>query len=358
MSLLLFALSVAASFVIALAFYPLLWLPERRRLMLLVAAVAVLLILPLAIPARARFLRFLAAIIAVTSSLKLYDVHLGARTGVRPTLWRFAVFLWNVFSLVDRRIDARPDPVTRAPLRRLAWSGGATVVAMGLAIGMFRMDWSNRSFALEHAAKAVAFFLVLFPFTAAAAVVWRAAGFPGRDIMHNPFAARTPADFWRRYNRPVHEFLEEDVYKPVAAPASDTGSANYLRLRLKRGRAGRRNQDRSAPNSADRYESRRRGRTSAAAAFRATLLTFVVSAAVHEYVFAVPIGRVQGYQAAFFLLQGLAVAATARVKPRGWRVVPWVIATFAFNLATGVLFFASLNHVVPMYQHPPPLWGE
>ena len=166
----------------------------------------------------------------------------------------------------------------------------------------------------------VAFFLVLFPFSVAAGVAWRALGGPGRDIMRNPFAARTPADFWRRYNRPVHEFLREDVFSSVAG-------------------------------------SRRR-RPGSVAAAGAAVLTFVLSAAVHEYVFAIPIGRLRGYQTAFFLLQGLAVAATMRVKPRGWRAVPWVAATFFFNLATGVFFFASLNEVVPFYQHRPPLWGE
>ena len=49
---------------------------------------------------------------------------------------------------------------------------------------------------------------------------------------------------------------------------------------------------------------------------------------------------------AFFLLQGLAVAATAG-PPRGWRSAPWVAGTVAFNLATSALFFASLDEVVP-----------
>ena len=329
MTLARFALSLAAMLAVALAYYPALWLPRQHRVVLLVVAVALILVSPLGVPAHARFLRLLASIVAVTLALKLFDLHVGAVSGHRPRLPRFVVFLWNPFSLVDRRIDARPDPPRGNPRRRLAWEVAATVAALGLAYYVFRIDWRRSPFALEHAMKVVSFFLVLFPFTAAAAVAWRMAGGPGRDIMHNPFAARTPADFWRRYNRPVHEFLEEDLFKPAAGP-----------------RAARR------PPS-DGKRARR-----PAAVVRATVLTFVVSALIHEYVFAVPIGRVQGYQIAFFLLQGLAVAATARVKPRGWRVAPWVAATFGFNLATGVLFFASLNRVVPIYQNPPPLWDE
>src|SRR4029453_16473246 len=91
---------------------------------------------------------------------------------------------------------------------------------------------------------------------------------------------------------------------------------------------------------------------------RPALLAFLVSAAVHEYVFAPAVGRVQGYQAAFFLLQGIAVAATLRIKPRGWRAIPWTLATLAFNLATAGLFFPSLKHALPIYQPPVPLWDE
>jgi hypothetical protein len=86
---------------------------------------------------------------------------------------------------------------------------------------------------------------------------------------------------------------------------------------------------------------------------RATLGTFAVSAALHEYLFDLAVGRVQGYQAAFFLVQGLAVAATRKARPRGWQAAPWVAGTVAFNLATSALFFASLDEVVPFYARRP-----
>ena len=313
-----FALAVAISFCAALAFYPALWLPGRRRFLVLLILQLLVLLSPLLVPTGARLLRLLASILAITLTLKLYDLHVGAAAGARPGKVRFVIFLCNVFSLVDRRIDTHPERLSATPLRRLAWSTVAAVAAAALAVLVFRFDWTRRPFALEHAAKVVAFFLVLVPFTAVAAGAWRIFLGPARDHMRNPFAARTPADFWRRYNRPVHEFMEEDILKPAA------------------GRA--------------------RGGVWAGAGGIA--LAFLLSAVAHEYVFAVPIGRVQGYQTAFFGVQGLAVAATARVKPRGWAVYPWVAATFLFNLATGVFFFASMNHVVRMYVNPPPLWDE
>ena len=83
---------------------------------------------------------------------------------------------------------------------------------------------------------------------------------------------------------------------------------------------------------------------------------FGLSALIHEYLFSIAIGRVQGYQTAFFLLQGFAVAATARLKARGWTAAPWLAATLGFNLVSSVLFFASVNGLVPFYSRELPAW--
>ena len=64
----------------------------------------------------------------------------------------------------------------------------------------------------------------------------------------------------------------------------------------------------------------------------------------------------RGYQTAFFLLQGVAVAATWRVRPKGWRTVPWRLGTLAFNLASSVLFFASIHGLVAFYSRGLPAW--
>jgi hypothetical protein len=79
------------------------------------------------------------------------------------------------------------------------------------------------------------------------------------------------------------------------------------------------------------------------------LATFAVSGLIHEYIFDLAAGRVQGYQMAFFMIQGVASVATARLCPSGWRAVVCTIATFSFNLATGLLFFASVNETIPFY---------
>ena len=85
-------------------------------------------------------------------------------------------------------------------------------------------------------------------------------------------------------------------------------------------------------------------------------MAFLVSGLLHEYLFSWLAGRLQGLQLGFFLIQGAAVAFTVRVKPRGWRRVPWVAATLAFNLATSVLFLTSIDEIFPFYVNDPPGW--
>jgi hypothetical protein len=87
-------------------------------------------------------------------------------------------------------------------------------------------------------------------------------------------------------------------------------------------------------------------------AVRATLVTFGVSGLVHEYVFGIASGRVQGWQLLFFMLQGVAVVATMRIRPRGRMMLAWVAGTAAFNLASSVFFFLCVNQVLPFYRVP------
>jgi hypothetical protein len=305
------ALAITTAVAAATAFFPALALRHGLRAGVLFVVLVPIALSPLLVPAGAPFVRFLASVNAVALAAKLYDMHRGTEEGRRPNWRTFATFLVNLSSLVLRKLDAEPRPDRRTNLLRLA--GGLAGLAVGgaLLVGSFQLDWEGQPFFLEHIAKVVALYLAILPAAAAALALWRLAGGRGRDVMDNPFLARTPADFWRRYNRPAQQFFYEDVFKP----------AGGLR-----------------------------------APVRATLVTFAVSALIHEYVFGIAVGRVQGYQTLFFLLQGCAVAATLGVRPRGWRRLPWVAATLAFNLVSSVLFFASVDGLVPFYAQGMPAW--
>jgi hypothetical protein len=129
--------------------------------------------------------------------------------------------------------------------------------------------------------------------------------------MDRPFTARTPADFWRRYNRNVQQFFWHDVFS---------------------------------------------GRSTRRAPILAMLLVFCLSALLHELLFYAAVGRVQGYQIAFFAIQGIAATLTARVKVKGRFLVPWVAGTLTFNLLTSVVFFASIHSIAPFYSRRLPVW--
>ncbi len=303
------ALEFGAAFGVAAAgtfgFYPALRLERRKRLAALCGLNALILLSPLLVAPEHRAVRCLSAIVAVVAFVKLYDLHRHVECHKPPPFRTYVAFLINAFSHVLRRLDIEPRPSFRTDCRRLVVGLLASVAGLRVLVATFQIDWTIHPFLLEHVAKVIALYLAMVPLGVFGSSAWRLLGGRGLEIMENPFASRTPADFWRRYNRPVTQFLFEDVFKPsggIRAPV------------------------------------------------RGTLLVFVLSGIIHEYVFDMGASRVQGYQMAFFLIQGCGVAASLSVRPRGWRVVPWMIGTYAFMLTTSVLFFASVAEVLPFYQ--------
>jgi hypothetical protein len=178
-----------------------------------------------------------------------------------------------------------------------------------LCVGLFRFDWSVVPFALEHSLKVPAVFLSVVLIGRTSAAAYRLLGGTALDPTKNPLAAQTPAQFWRRWNRPAQQFFHEYAFAPA-------GGVRRPAL--------------------------------------ATLATFAVSGLVHEYVFGAAAGCVQGWQLLFFMLQGCAVVATMRIRPTGWAVPLWVMGTAAFNLLTAVLFFRSVDAVLPFYSSGTP----
>jgi MBOAT, membrane-bound O-acyltransferase family len=297
--------AIAIALAVACSFQPALRLPKGRRLVVLAGLGLIVLLTPLLIAPDRKFGRFLAAILAVALAVKLVDLHLGAERGDRPGFRDVFTFLINLTSVVRRKLADEPRPGFRANLSRFAAMTLAAVPGGLLFAACYRVEWRSIPFAFEHSAKVLAFFLLLVPAGAAGAAIWRLLGGWTREPMDNPFASTTPADFWRRYNRPAQQFFLEDVFKPLG---------------------GRRHP------------------------IRGTLATFAVSGLFHEYLFDITVERIQGYQMAFFLIQGVAVILTARLRPGGWGRVVAIAATLAFYLATATLFFASLDEILPFYE--------
>ena len=300
-----------APYLVALAAHP--HLAKRGRVSWSIPFGSCLLIVlsPWLVPADAPPLRFLASISAAIVAIKVIDVALDARQRSAPTWREYFDFLTNPFIYVRRCLALERHPTLHENLLSLV--GGLLGCAVGLAllVGLFSVDWSGRHFLAEHVSKVVALMLSITSGLTGAAAIWRLCGGTARDYMDKPVAARTPAEFWRRYNRNMQQFFWQNIFRT---------------------HGGRR------------------------APIRTMLIVFALSALLHELIFSAAIGRVQGYQTAFFAVQGLAAALTARVKVKGWLAIPWTVGTLVFNLASSVLFFASIHGVVPFYSRGLPHW--
>ncbi len=304
-------LAIGAAAVCGCTFFPALGFERRARAGILLGLSIPILLTPLVIPPGARFVRWVSAIFAVLLVVKLLDLHIDAGRGRRPSARTFAAFLFNPASFVLRRLPDEPRPSTAKNLARFLLGTVGYVAATIALVRLFRVDWDRYPFAIEHCIKVIVLVLSLTGLLIAFVAIWRLLGGTGRDFMGNFLSARTPAEFWRWYNRPVQQFFCEDVFRIAGS--------------------------RRTP-------------------MRAALTVFALSALLHEYVFSIAIGRVQGYQTTYFLLQGMAVAATMHVKPTGRRAIPWIALTLAFNLTSSVLFFASFHEVMPFYSRGLPAW--
>jgi hypothetical protein len=278
---------------------------ERGWVALLLLAVPVLSV-PLLIPGDERIIRFLFALLSAMVVFKLLDLQ-HPRSSL-PDLRSYVEFAANPTILVWRKLRSEPRFNVRRNLVALVL-GSAGVILGGLGLQLVSEAHLSRfGFAVEHTVKLLVFYVVVLGAVEVVEALWRLLVGPARDTMHNIYLATTPADFWRRYNRMVGQFFAEDLFK----------RAGGLR-----------------------------------APVRATLIVFAASSLLHEYVFGIAIGAVQGYQTAFFMLQGLGVAATLRVRPEGWARIPWTAATMAFNISSGVLFFTSIQQLFPFWSAPP-----
>jgi hypothetical protein len=300
--------ALVSAYLTAIAAYPALSLKRPLRNVVIAGFLLLLAISPLWIPSTARVGRFFATFAVFTLMAKLYDLHVGSRGSRPPPFRTYLGYLPNWFWLVYRADPGAPGSAS-GNLRKLARATGKVILALVPSVLAFRINWESTPFLLEHAVKGSAVFMTLVPVTAMVTALLRLGGAKARDFMDRPFLASTPAEFWQRYNRPTGQFFYEDVFKPFG---------------------GRRTP------------------------LRATFATFAVSALLHEYVFGIILGRVQGYQTLFFLIQGLAVMSTLRMRPTGWKKWAGIALTLSFNLISSLLFCASVNQIIPLYSRPMP----
>jgi D-alanyl-lipoteichoic acid acyltransferase DltB (MBOAT superfamily) len=135
-------------------------------------------------------------------------------------------------------------------------------------------------------------------------------------IIRRAFLSRSISEFWRRYNRRVHDWFHRHVFLASGG-----------------------------------------GRHPA----RALVLVYLVSGVAHELMFDVATSKITGYQLAFFLVQAPPALASrwlerlARRRGIAGRVVAHGL-TILFLAASSVLFFRGMSDVFPfIYASRSPL---
>ena len=276
--------------------------------LLFVLALAVPFMVPAALTAVSRFL---VALFALLLAFKMWDLQMSVGRCELPRPPQFFAYLANLYLLVWRKRNVERQPTRWRNLRNLLLAILNFLGAIATIILLHRFDWSGVPFLFAHALIAICLlWLVVGELDMLVAII-RLFGAYSVEANDKPYLARTPAEFWRRYNRVIGQFLHENVFK--------LGN-------------GRRHP------------------------LRATMLAFFVSGLFHEYLFWLAIGRSPGLQMTFFLLQGAAVAATLRVRPKGPSSICWWLLTWTFMLLSSVPFFTSFEHMIPVYPVPLPAW--
>jgi hypothetical protein len=279
--------------------------PSQKRRILLVLLIGVVLSSPFLIrPSGAGLLRFVMAAMAVEVAFSLYDSHMHSAAPSRPNGLALAGYVFNPFAIVLRRVSAEKPGCARHNL--VAFIAGMSLggMAIGLTVAVFHIDWARYPFVLEHCAKVISFLLIIQFLPNGLSAGYRLAGLPATNFAGAFFFSPTPAEFWRRYNRPVEQFFHQYVFRPA-------GGLHRPLL--------------------------------------ATMATFAFSGVVHEYIFDIAARRVLGYQMLFFLINGAATVVTLRARLDRRGRLAAIVLTSAFNLATAYLFFASMNAIVPFY---------
>lgn len=209
------ASAVGAAYAAALAYYPARGARGWRRATAFAVAVGIIGCSPLLVPIEALCLRFLVGVVAVAFAAKLYDLVVEPKAAATLAGWRYVIGFWNFATVVLREADKARRPTWRHDIVRLLVGAALFVIAGGLGWILLQLDWTQAPFALEHFVKVTALFATLIPGGVAYSAAWRLAGHPALEMMVHLYLARTPAEFWRRYNLPAEQFFYERVFKPA-----------------------------------------------------------------------------------------------------------------------------------------------
>lgn len=231
---------------------------------------------------------------------------------IAPDVWRTRTFRRWIFYLANPFVICYRkhlhDPQLSRKTNRIHCLRGVVQIGLGYALlyWAFYTNWEESSFWLEHSIKLVGVYLAAFDggFVLANGLLGISGGAYMRFSCH-PFLARSPADFWRRYNRDAGRFFREDVYSRLC----------WLPVSIRTG------------------------------------VVFIINGLLHAYLLLAIGGQMVGAVFAFFVIQAVAVIFTWRLRPTGFSAVVGILFTLAFNIVTSVLLFSGVNTIMAWYEN-------
>ncbi|HVJ86466.1 MAG TPA: MBOAT family O-acyltransferase [Caulifigura sp.] len=319
-------MSLAVAWAIVLAFRAIQSASGRVRGTLTGAAVLGLALAPVLVPEGFPGARSLAVFVCFDAIFRIIDVtrRAGEDPAIRCGLVNDLKF-FNPFPvlLVTAEERAASERVT-SPIAPAVARSVVGLILFLLAWGaLFRMQQSavlRSSFVLDHVVKTALFAVTLEIIGLLAAGLERLAGFDPPRLMNGILLARTPAEFWLRYNTRVHMWLVRNVFRRVGAGRHPV---------------------------------------------RAVVIVFFVSAVLHEAAFDIALSRVDGYQFVFFMLQIPAVLVSPALERSAKRGVAAQVLAHALTVVwfavTTVFFFRGIGEIFPFFYSAPlpgPLFGQ
>jgi hypothetical protein len=309
-----FAWSIAAAYIVALAVWPLLISGTKLNLVGTVLAIIGISVCPALIPPDHSMARAFSCLWCLDSLFRVLDCarQLRKRTA-NPVAWRaywtFLIpfpFLLTVFGQ-KRRISLTLHD-NRADLIRCCGSLAVTAMALLLCVQSHHIEALRESFLLDYLTKLVLFAVGVEAASQCQVALERLSGYSAPPLINQAYLARTPAEFWFRYNQRVRQWLHANVFVPCGGRRSPlTG----------------------------------------------IVAVFLFSAIFHEFFFSLALSQLEGYQFAFFVLQIPAVLVSPQLERLAARGVGGRFVahglTWLWFAGTSPLFFHGLDRVFPVF---------
>lgn len=260
--------------------------------------------IPFLTPASPQWFRLVVSFFAVVWAARIWERSRGREPDLRSAPWRF--WLWW-FVPADAR--AAKDAAQAATHQRQGWARLARVIPKAvLVVSLVLINRAITDVTAHGLAFTVWSMLYLYALISAIADgltgLLMLTGLHMSESFESPMLARSSSEFWgRRWNRFITRWAFSNVFVPAG------------------------------------------GRRRPAAA---TLLVFVISGLMHEYLVVAcghGFGNYTGWMLAFFVVHGLGVMLVSRVPWELPRLVAVVLHT-AFVMVTAPLFFLPLDDAV------------